>query len=280
MSPPDPLDYWRLLVNEDESLPLFEAAVSIAQDEYPAMDINEVTQQVDEMAARLRQRLPADAPIAHRLMLLNHLFFSELGFRGNSENYFEADNSYLNRVVERRCGLPITLALLYIEIGRQAGIPVHGVAFPGHYLVKARVGEGEAFIDVFNGGLSLTYDQLVQRLELALEPGVDMGRLVASHLQAAPPRETLARTLRNLKAIHWQQQEWQRLLNVQNRLVILLPGEAAERRDRGVAYAQLECPRAAIEDFEAYLAVHPDAEDSDALREHLAALRGAAGRLN
>ena len=280
MSPPNPLDYWRLLVSDDASLPLFEAALSIAQDDYPGLDLAEQQRQVDEFAGRLRSRLPADAAVTHRLLSLNHLFFDELGFQGDNENYFHPDNSYLNRVIERRRGLPITLALLYIEIGRQAGIPVQGVSFPGHFLVKARLGEGETFIDVFNGGGSLSYEELEQRLESALEPGVPMGDLLARYLEAATSREILARTLHNLKGLFWQKQDWARLLNVQQRLVVLLPEEPAERRDRGVAWAQLECPRPAMEDFEAYLAAVPDAEDGDVLREHLIAMRGAAGRLN
>ena len=107
-----------------------------------------------------------------------------------------------------------------------------------------------------------------------------MADLLAHYLQAASARETLARTLRNLKGIFWQKQDWPRLLNVQQRLVLLLPDEPAERRDRGVAWAQLECPRPAMEDFEAYLSAVPDAEDGEVLREHLIAMRGAAGRLN
>lgn len=275
-----PLDYWSLLVREDASLPVFEAALSIAQDEYPSLDILALLHQIDEFASRLRARLPADASMQHRVHCLNQLFFKELGFRGNANDYYDPDNSYLNRVIERRCGLPITLSLLYMEIGQQAGIPLQGVAFPGHYLVKVKIGGGEAFLDVFNGGTSLTYDDLVARIEPDLDTVHTTPNAIAAFLHEASPRETLARTLRNLKNIYRYDKDWKRLLNVQQRMVILLPEEPTEQRDRGIAYAQLDCPSAAIEDLEAYLAARPQAEDRALIGEQLEMLRQAVGRLN
>ena len=275
-----PLDYWSLLVREDASLPVFEAALSIAQDEYPSLDILALLHQIDEFASRLRARLPAHASMQHRVHCLNQLFFKELGFRGNANDYYDPDNSYLNRVIERRCGLPITLSLLYMEIGQQAGIPLQGVAFPGHYLVKVKIGGGEAFLDVFNGGTSLTYDDLVARIELDLDTVCTTPNTIAAFLHEASPRETLARTLRNLKNIYRYDKDWKRLLNVQQRMVILLPKEPIEQRDRGIAYAQLDCPSAAIEDLEAYLVARPQAEDRALIGEQLKMLRQAVGRLN
>ena len=275
-----PLDYWSLLVREDASLPVFEAALSIAQDEYPSLDMLALLHQIDEFASRLRARLPADASMQHRVHCLNQLFFKELGFRGNANDYYDPDNSYLNRVIERRCGLPITLSLLYMEIGQQAGIPLQGVAFPGHYLVKVKIGGGEAFLDVFNSGTSLTYDDLIARIEPDLDTVHTTPNAIAAFLHEASPRETLARTLRNLKNIYRYDKDWKRLLNVQQRLVILLPEEPTEQRDRGIAYAQLDCPSAAIDDLEAYLAVRPEAEDRVAISAQVEILRQAVGRLN
>lgn len=275
-----PLEYWELLVREDASLPVFEAALAIAQDEYPALDMLAMLHEVDEYGSRLRKRIPADAPMTHRVHSLNQLFFKELGFRGNANDYYDPDNSYLNRVIERRCGLPITLSLLYMEIGQQAGIPLQGVAFPGHYLVKVRIGGGEAFLDVFNSGASLTYDDLLGRIEPDLETAHTTPAAIAAFLYPASPRETLARTLRNLKNIYRYDKDWKRLLDVQQRLVILLPEESDELRDRAAAYAQLDCPHAAIDDLEAYLAARPAAKDRAAIGEQIKMLRQTVRRLN
>jgi regulator of sirC expression with transglutaminase-like and TPR domain len=274
------LDYWSLLVREDASLPVFEAALAIAQDEYPALDMLALLHQVDQFGSRLRARIPADAPTQYRIHCLNQLFFKELGFRGNANDYYDPDNSYLNRVIERRCGLPITLSLLYMEIGQQAGIPLQGVAFPGHYLVKVKVGGGEAFLDIFNGGASLSYDDLIGRIEPGLDAMHGTLESVAAFLHPANPRETLARTLRNLKNIYRYDKDWKRLLDVQRRMVILLPDEPTELRDRGLAYAHLDCPSAAIDDLQAYLVARPQADDRNAIGEQIEFLRHAVGRLN
>ncbi|WP_085314512.1 SirB1 family protein [Derxia lacustris] len=280
VTPITPLDYWTTLVGDDASLPLFEAAASVAQDAYPGLDLDALLIDVDGFAARLRGRLATDATPLHKLRMLNHLFFGELHFRGNANDYYDPENSYINRVIERRCGIPITLALVYIEIGRQAGIPLQGVSFPGHYLVKTRVNGGEVFIDVFDQGRSLSRGELEARLISHLPDEDDPTLALGVHLQSTRPRETLARLLRNLKMIHLRDDDWARLLPVQQRLVALLPGEPTELRDRGFVYSQLECPRAAIDDLEAYLDAVPRAADAPAVRARIDELRPEADRLN
>jgi len=275
-----PLDYWATLVGDDASLPVFEAAASVAQDAYPGLDLDALLLDVDGFAERLRSRLAPDATPLHKLRLLNHFFFGDLHFRANANDYYDPENSYLNRVIERRCGIPISLALVYIEIGRQAGIPLQGVAFPGHYLVKTRINGGEVFIDVFDEGRSLTRGELEARLANHLPDDADPTLALAAHLNSARPRNTLARLLRNLKTIHLRDDEWARLLPVQQRLVALLPQDPTELRDRGLTYARLECPRAAIEDLEGYLRMAPQAADRQAVAERIAELRPEADRLN
>ncbi|WP_028310251.1 SirB1 family protein [Derxia gummosa] len=280
VTPISTLDYWAMLVGEDDSLPLFEAAASVAQDAYPGLDLEPLLDAVDSFAARLRGRLTDDATVVHKLRMLNHLFFGELHFRGNANDYHDPENSYLNRVIDRRCGIPITLAILYIEIGRQAGIPLQGVCFPGHYLVKTRANGGEVFIDVFDQGRSLSRGELEARLVNHLPDDADPTLELGHHLHSARPRETLARMLRNLKMIHLRDDDWGRLLPVQQRLVALLPDEPTELRDRGFVYSRLDCPRAAIADFEAYLDAAPDCADGPAVRVRIDELRPEADRLN
>lgn len=275
------LVYWESLVREDPHLPLFEAALSIAQDEYPEIDLQDWLARVDEMAARLKARIAADAPPIHKLRLLNHFFFNELHFRGNVNDYYDTDNSYLNRVIERRCGIPITLAALYMEIGQQVGLALQGVSFPGHFLVKLRVGDGTVIIDVFEGGKSLSREELEARLEPYLsEQGVPAHEALPLFLETAEARDILARMLRNLKSMYHAEGDWKRLLRVLHRLVVLLPESAAERRDRGLCFAHMECPRAAIEDLQAYLAMHPEALDASDIRARMGALEKHIQSLN
>jgi regulator of sirC expression with transglutaminase-like and TPR domain len=274
------LEYFSTLVQEDDSIPLFEAALSIAQDVEPQLDLTATQAEVDGLAARLQRRLAADASHVQKLRLLNHFFYRELGFAGNVNDYYDPDNSYLHRVISSRRGIPISLAVLYMEIAQQIGLNVKGVSFPGHFLMKLSLQSGDIVIDPFNG-VSLSREELEERLEPYFEQQSYPGAIpLAYYLHAAHPREILVRMLRNLKALFVEHKRWQRLLGVQQRLVILLPDEIAERRDRGLAYANLECPQAALEDIEAYLAERPYAPDSDSLRKRLPELREASRRLN
>ena len=274
---PTALQYFAALVAEDAGFSLLEAAVAVAHAEYPQLDAQGVLQQLDLLAERLRRRLPADAGALQRLRLLNRYFFQELGFAGNVNNYYDPRNSYLPEVLKTRRGIPITLALLYIELATQVGLTASGVSFPGHFLVKVRMPRGEVVIDPFNGQ-SLSREDLDERLQpYRRQHGLE-GEFEAPlglFLQSAPPRDVLARLLRNLKEIHRSAEDWMRLIAVLDRLVILLPQAWEERRDRGLAHAELGQQAAATADLAVYLAHRPDAEDAAALRRRMAELGGA-----
>lgn len=276
----NPLDYFSSLVRQDDSIPLFEAALSIAQDVDPELDLVAILAEVDKLAARLERRLASDASSVQKLRLLNHFFYRELGFAGNINDYYNPDNSYLHRVLHTRRGIPISLAVLYMELAQQIGLNVKGISFPGHFLMKMSVQSGDIVLDPFNGA-SLSREDLEERLEPYLEQQSYPGSIpLAYYLHPAHPREVLVRMLRNLKSLFVEQAQWQRFLEVQQRLMILLPEEITERRDRGLAYANLECPQAALEDLEAYLTERPYAEDAAELRDKLPELREASRRLN
>jgi regulator of sirC expression with transglutaminase-like and TPR domain len=272
---PSPLEYFATLVAEDEHFALLEAAVSLGQDADPELDPQAVIDEIDALGDRLRRRLPADASAMHRLRTLNRYFFRELGFAGNVNDYYDAGNSYLHRVLASRRGIPISLALIYIELAGHAGLVARGVSFPGHFLVKLRLPHGEAVMDPFNGR-SLSREELEERLEplrrkqgLVGEFEVPLGLF----LQSASPRDVIARMLRNLKSVHQQTDDFASLLAVQQRLVCLLPEAWDERRDRGLTLAELGQADAAAEDLSAYLAHEPDASDAEAMRRMLAELR-------
>jgi len=271
---PTPLDYFATLVAEEESLNLLEAAISLAQDEHPRLDVQAALAQVDAFARRLRERITPETAPPERLRLLTRFFHGELGFAGNLNNYYAAENSFIHRVLETRRGIPITLALLLLELGEQAGLRMAGVAFPGHFLVKCRIGLGDVVIDPFTGE-ALSPSRLDELLAVYRQGSVlpdDLELPLEFFLRAATKRQILARMLRNLREVHRAAHDWPRLLAVQQRLVVLLPNDAAERRDRGLVLQTVGAHAAAAEDLAFYLAECGDAPDADALRGRLAAL--------
>ena len=277
---PTALEYFASLVADEVGPALLEAAVLVAQDEHPELDAQSVLCQIDALGARLRQRIPADAAPLQRLRLLNRYFFDELGFQGNVNDYYDPRNSYLHEVLATRRGIPITLALLYAELAGHARLQARGVGFPGHFLVKLSLPRAEVVIDPFNGQ-SLSREELEARLQpyrrrRAMPGGVELP--LALFLQAAHPRDTLARLLYNLKEIHRSAQDWPRLLGVLERLVILLPERWEERRDRGLARIELGRHDAAVQDLSAYLAHRADAPDALAVGRQLARLQRPDGR--
>ena len=272
---PTALAYFAALVAEDEGFALIEAAICVAHDEHPGLDAQTVLADIDRLAGRLQARLPVDAPPLYRLKALNQYFYGELGFAGNVNNYYDWRNSYLHEVLASRRGIPITLALLYCEMAGQLGLSARGVSFPGHFLIKLRMPQGEVVIDPFDGR-SLTREDLDQRLApYRARHGLegDFETPLGLFLQEAPARDVLARLLYNLKEIHRAAEDWPRLLAVQQRLVLLLPKALEELRDRGLTWAELGRPVEAADDLAAYLAGRPEAEDAAALRERLAELR-------
>jgi regulator of sirC expression with transglutaminase-like and TPR domain len=274
------LEYFSSLVRQDDSIPLFESALALGQDAYPDLDFSACQVEMDTLALKLRQRLSSDASHIQKLRMLNHFFFQELAFAGNINNYYDPDNSYLHRVITSRRGIPISLAVVYMELGQQIGLNMKGISFPGHFLMKLSVQSGDIVLDPMSGA-SLSREELEERLEPYLEQQEHGDELpLAAYLRAAHPREILTRMLRNLKAIFTDAQRWQDVLEVQERLVILLPDDITERRDRGLAHANLAKPQAALDDLEAYLALRPDAEDAEDMRQKLPQLRHACRRPN
>ncbi len=276
-SVPTPLEYFASLVQSDAELPLLEAAASIAQDEYPDLDVQQVLGDVDQLLARLKRRLPADAMPLQKLRAVNQFFFRDLSFRGNVNNYYDPDNSHVNVVLKTRCAIPITLAVIWLELAQGMGLSARGVGFPGHFMVKVNLPKGQVVIDPMDGQ-SLSRDQLAERLEpyrrrsgLLDEFEVPLGL----YLQATPPRDILARMLRNLKEIHRSQEDWPRMIAVQDRLLILLPQAWGEHRDRGLAHAELGNSARAVIDLETYLAHVEEGLDLDAIAARVADLRRA-----
>jgi regulator of sirC expression with transglutaminase-like and TPR domain len=268
------LDYFSILVDDDEHFPLLEVAVSLAQDEYPELDIQQVLGDVDQLAARLRRRLPVDAGPLQRLRGLNQFFYRDLGFVGNVNHFHDPDNSYLNVMLRTRKGIPISLAVLWLELAQSIDLSASGISFPGHFMLKVSLPQGQVIIDPFTGQ-SLSREELQERLTpYAQAQGLvgDFDVPLGLYLQACTARETIARMLRNLKEIHRTAEDWSRLLPVQERLVRLLPAHWDELRDRGLVLAELGMRRAAIDDLRAYLLHTGDPVDAVSIKERLVEL--------
>lgn len=267
------LDYFSALVADDESLPLTEAALAIAQDAYPDLDVQGTLAEIDELALRVKKRMPEGIDVRQQVTFLNRVFFREMGFGANLNDFFDPDNSHLNVVLKRRRGIPISLAVLYLEIAGQLGLPVKGVSFPGHFLLRVSLSDGDAMLDPTTGR-TLSESDMVEMLEpYVTSAGDSVARALRMLLEPATRREIVARMLRNLKSVYLQTERWERLLGIQQRLVILLPESIEEVRDRGFAYARLDYLRPALEDLEHYLDERPDAEDATVVESQLQELR-------
>jgi regulator of sirC expression with transglutaminase-like and TPR domain len=278
---PTPLAYFSLLVSSDEHFPLLEAAVAIAQDEYPELDVQQVLGEVDQLLARLKRRLPADSTPLAKLRILNQFFYRDLGFGGNINNYYDPDNSYLHAVLRTRRGIPISLAVLWLELAQGLSLNARGVAFPGHFMVKVNLPKGQVVIDPFTGQ-SLSRDDLHERLipykHLADLPESDMAEAdipLGLYLQSAKPRDIITRMLHNLKEVHKTAEDWQRMIPVQDRLITLNPDAWSEYRDRGLAFAELGKATPAVRDFDVYLQNVADAPDIKAIALRAQELRRA-----
>jgi len=277
--------FGELVARDDVRIDLAQACLMIAQDAYPDLDVERYLGDIERMAMRLRARVAQDVGAEERVVALNQYLFEDLGFQGNTEEYYDPRNSYLNDVIDRRTGIPLTLAVVYMALGRRLGLPLEGVSFPGHFLVRLRLRAGTLVLDPFAGGVPLPEAELRARLARVIPPGatenVPVSQLpLDQFLEPATNRQILARLLRNLKGIYRDADKPERMLEVLNRMVLVAPEAATELRDRGLVYQRLECYRAALKDLTDYAERVPDAQDYDDVRVRLMELTALCARLN
>ncbi len=270
----------QLVRSQGQTFNIAECALLVAQHEYPHLDIPAYLNQLDDIAARLRTRLPADAAKPHIISMLNHYLFRELGYSGSTDNYYDPRNSFLNDVIDRRIGIPITLSILYIEIARRIGVTLQGISFPGHFLAKCVTDQGVIVLDPFNKGASLSETELRERLRNAGGSALDLETPLATLLRPASPEEILLRLARNLKAIYKELGDTEKAIAMSGFMLGINPFDTGELRSRADLYHQIYCFRAALADFERLVEIDVDAAEDDDIQKLIAELKQKNRLLN
>ena len=261
----------------DAEIDLSEAALVIAAAEYPKLDIGEYLQRLEELSGLAEKHLNGAVGDRERADALIRFLFVEQRFAGNQQSYEDPRNSYFNDVLDRKLGIPITLALLYMEVGRRQGLDVVGVGFPGHFLAKVVGTEEDIIVDAFFGTV-LTLDACRERLQAVMGSAAPLEP--ESYLRPATPREILTRMLTNLKYIAFRAKDFERALACCERVVLLAPDNPLELRDRGLAYEQLDAFGAAIRDFERFIELAPNEPSARAIEDRAARLHERVRRLH
>lgn len=247
-----------------------KAALYIAQEEYPHLHPGDYLCLLDQMATVIKSRLPTERYPLRILKVINQYLYEDFGFTGNLENYYDPCNSFLNDVLDRRTGIPITLALVYLEIAKRIDFPMLGIGMPGHFLIRPDFEGSEIFVDAFHQGDILFPQECEARLAQIY------GRKVALYphfVSPVRPRRFLMRLLNNLKVIYINQQQLYKALGAVDRILLVMPGLPSELRDRGLLQFQLGQWQAALADLEQYLALVPQAEDAEAISQLVIELR-------
>jgi len=260
-----------------EPVDLARAALAVAREEYPDLDESRYLRMLDALAEGARRGVPAGASIERQIGRLNAYLFHEVGFAGNQSDYYDPRNSFLNEVLERRTGIPLSLSIVYIEVGRRCGLRVDGVGFPGHFLCKVQLDGGELVVDPFHRGQLLGLDDIKRRLASTVG---DKVRFDPRVLRAAQPREILVRMLQNLRAVYAEKKDTHRALSAVDRLLLVMPRNPHALRERAELYEALGAAHLAADDLEKALQLEGETSDTGALRTKIARLRGAGKYLN
>jgi regulator of sirC expression with transglutaminase-like and TPR domain len=272
----DPLQPFRELARTpDGRVDLTRAALEVARIEHEGLDVDGEVARLDALAARAPVT-PARGTQAALDDLVRFLFDEE-GFRGNDKEYYDPRNSCLNDVLDRRLGIPITLSVLTMEIGRRVGVEIDGVGLPGHFIVGARVGHRRVFLDPFNGGTVLTAERAEAIAARAVGRPV---KLEDAHWAPCGKHQIVVRMLRNLKGIYAKREDWERSLGVVDRLLILEAESGVHRRDRGTVLVRMGRLWEGATEWERYLLRFPNAPDADGFRDELRKVRQRLGSRN
>ena len=269
--------FFSLAQSNDSEIDLGLGALLIAKDIYPQLDTCAYMKLLDRMALEVNERIGEIVEPSSQIAQLNHYLFEEKAFKGNQDDYYNPRNSYLNDVLERKLGIPITLSVLYIETSKRIGLPIVGVSFPGHFIVKHKGAYLETYIDPFHGGRILSDDILREQLETVFQKPTP---IQPEFLREASNREILARILRNLKQIYFREQSYARAILASERITWLLPDFAQEHQDLGYLYYKTHAYGKSLKSFQEYLRISDNAPDIEDIEENIRLLRKQVASLN
>lgn len=272
-------EFSALVAGEDSAIDLARAALLIAAEEYADLDIAFYLARLDSLAAQVVKELPQPLELDRLTALetMNRVLFEQEHFHGNQAHYYNPENSYLNRVLDTRKGIPITLSLVYMEVGKRVGIPIEGIGLPYHFVVRCHLAHGLHYIDPFEGGRFLTEDEcvlLVQRSARTRQP------VSSRWFEPVTSRQMLIRMLNNLKHIYLHKQDLEHTLALCDRLLLVTPTLVTEYRDRGIILFHLKRYSRALRNLNTYLKLAPEAEDAADIREQISSIRQLLAQLN
>jgi regulator of sirC expression with transglutaminase-like and TPR domain len=277
MSDDTALDAWTAEVERpDADISLARAALELSRIEHPDLDVDLYLGRLDGLAGEIG-RSRGDASPVERLHGLREYLFEELGFKGNRADYYDPRNSFLSDVLDRRMGIPISLSLVLVEVGRRIGLPMEGIGLPGHFITGVRLDDAPILLDPFHGGAILTPEACRELVSKALGKRV---RLTEASFAPVGHRQFLTRMLANLKGIYWRTEQWDKAARLSDYLIALDPAAGTERRDRGIALAKAGQYQRGLVDWERYLTDFPDAPDNAEMRGHLRRVRQKLAELN
>jgi regulator of sirC expression with transglutaminase-like and TPR domain len=273
-------DWNTLAAYDDDELPLLDTALLIARDEYPQLDAGFYVEQIRRFATDLQPHINDDLNLPSQLTAINRYLFEEQGFTGNHSHYDDPRNSYLNEVLDRKLGIPISLAVVQIELMRKLGLALDGISFPGHFLVRLPVDDGILVMDPFNRGRPVSVEELKERATPHMNGHPPDDQELYQILAPATHRMILSRMLRNLKGLYMEAGDWERVARSADRLLKISSDSSDALRDRGLAYRELGYIKGAREDLTKYLQLMPNAEDEEAVRDHLVDMSSIRAKLN
>ncbi|AFZ12293.1 hypothetical protein Cri9333_1399 [Crinalium epipsammum PCC 9333] len=259
--------FYQEIQQPEPQIDLGKAALYIAKEQYPNLDTEEYLNALDTMATEIQERLPEQRYPLRTIQTINKYLYDDLGFTGNKKDYYDPRNSFLNDVIERRTGIPITLSLLYLEIARRLDFPMVGIGMPGHFMIRPEFENVGIFVDAFNRGEIMFDEDCEERLSQIYQQPISS--IPAELLQPVSNRQFLARMLTNLKMIYLSQRNFSSSVAAVERILLLFPDAVMELRDRGLLYYELARWQEASEDLKTYLTRLPDAEDAEVIRQVL-----------
>jgi len=268
----------KMLKQPDNDISLAKAALMVAKLEYPELNIDDYLLKIHNIAEEINNRLSATANAAEILKQLNHVLFIEKGYEGNTNSYYDPRNSFLNDVIERKLGIPISLSILYIELGHALGLPLSGVSFPGHFLVKLEISDGAIVLDPYFGGVSLNEEDIEERLREYYGAKLNKSR-AHGVLSSSTNKEIILRVMRNLRNLYMQEENWLKALPLADIMVEMDDDKPDALKARAAIYDQQECHIPALADYSTYLKLSPDTPGNQFIRARVIDLAKSARKV-